>query len=77
MLLVLALYRGGWRAAIVGDGIERAWDHGGRGDGCRSRLRSLHWLVLVMVDAGGVVGERWPVVMVTGHAGGFRWRGGR
>jgi hypothetical protein len=22
-------------------------------------LRSLPWLVLVMVDAGGVVGERW------------------
>lgn len=40
-------------------------------------LRSLHWLVLVMVDAGGVVGERWPVVMVTGNAGGSRWRGGR
>jgi hypothetical protein len=40
-------------------------------------LRSLPWLVLVVVDAGGVVGERWPVVMVTGHAGGSRWRGGR
>jgi hypothetical protein len=30
-------------------------------------LRSLPWLASVVVDAGGVVGERWPVVMVTGH----------
>ena len=40
--------------AIVGDGIERAWDHVGRGDWCRSRpVAPSTWLVPVMVDAGG------------------------
>lgn len=68
VLLVLALYRGGCSPAIVGDGIERAWDHGGRGDWCRSRPVALStWLVLVMVDAGGY---RWRALaggVLTGH----------